>query len=98
MIIKLERSGGFTGIPISVEFNSEDLPSALTDLVKKIMENKQSNALPLRSTPKGAADHYTYKISIVNGKKKRTMICDQYAVQDDLMSLIKQLEKFSKKT
>ena len=60
------------------------------------MEEKKANSLPLKSKPKGAADYYTYKISIVNGKKKRTMVCDQYAVQDDLMSLVKQLETFSK--
>ena len=97
MRIIVERSGGLAGIPISTEMDEKEMPSALIRTAKKIMKNTRSFSLPMNSTPRGAADHYVYKISITDGENQRTIKCDQYNIQDDLKSLIKQLEKFSKK-
>ena len=97
MIVKVERSGGFTGIPISNEIDTKDLPSTLVTKLNKIMENTRSPSLPLRSTPKGAADYFTYKISVKDGANERVIECNQYNLQDDLKSLIKYVNSYSKK-
>lgn len=96
MIIKFERSGGLAGISKSNEFDTAELSLPLKRLAKKLIESKNSRDLLPKCKPRGAADHYTYKISIEDGKNKRTIVCDEYQLQGDLKSLIKQLEKISK--
>jgi hypothetical protein len=96
VIIKVERSGGFAGIPISNQIDTKDLPSTLAAKLKKIMESAKSSSLPLGVTPKGAADHYTYKISIQDGVNLKVVECNQYNIEDDLKSLVKYIEKNSK--
>jgi hypothetical protein len=95
MIIKVQRSGGFTGIEISKEMDVEDLPSELIATTRKIMEDKEPS-LKFQPPPKGAADHYNYKISIQDGVKQKVLECNQYNIQDDLKSLIRYIERNSK--
>lgn len=96
MIIKVERSGGFTGIRISREINVNDLPSTFILTAKKIMTDEKADSLPLKSLPRGAADHYTYKISISDGTQQKIIECDQFSIEDDLKSLVEYIEKNSK--
>jgi hypothetical protein len=97
MIIKVERSGGFTGIPMSNAVDAKDLPSALVTKIKKMMSNSGPPSLPLKSTPKGAADHFTYKILIQDGINQRIIECNEYNIQNDIKSLIRHIERISKK-
>ena len=41
MRIRVERSGGFAGIPISNEMDAKDLPSEQLRTAKKIIEDKR---------------------------------------------------------
>ena len=95
MKIIVERSGGLTGLPLSKEMDIKDLPSALITTTKKIMGDEILSPLPMKSTPIGAADHYTYKISIQNGVNQKVIECNQYNIQDDLKLLVKYIEKNS---
>jgi hypothetical protein len=95
--IRVERSGGMAGIPISNEMDEKDLPSALISTAQKIIEDKDVSSLSMKSSPRGAADHYTYKISIQDGADRKIIECNQYNIQDDLKSLVKYIEKNSKK-
>ena len=93
VIIKIERSGGISGITISKEIDVKELPSKLVTIIKKKVNDIESPSLPLRSTPKGAADYYTYRISIQDGSNRKIIECNQYNIQEDLESLIQYLEK-----
>jgi len=93
VIIKIERSGGITGILRSNVLNSKDLPITLRSNLKKIIENPKPGSGPLRSPPRGAADYYTYKISIKEGTKEDIMEFNQYNMIDELKALIKYVEK-----
>lgn len=97
MRIKIKRSGGFAGILVTSEMDGKDLPSDLMTTAKNIMLRQKSSSLPMKSTPKGAADHYTYKISIINGASQKVIECNQYNIEDDLKSLVNYVEKNSKK-
>lgn len=79
------------------EMNSDDLPPALESAVKKIIMSAKASSLPLKVTPKGAADHYIYKISIKDGMNEKIIECNQNNIQDDLKSLIRYVEKGPKK-
>jgi hypothetical protein len=74
-----------------------DLPSALLNTAKKIIMDTKPSSLPMKSTPRGAADHYTYRISIHDGESQNVIECNQYNIEDDLKSLVKYIEKNSKK-
>ena len=97
MRIRVERSGGFAGIPISNEIDGKDLPSEFTRTAKEIMEDKSTPSLSIKSSPRGAADHYTYKISIQDGRNQRVIECNQYNIEDDLKSLVNYIERNSKR-
>jgi hypothetical protein len=97
VIIKVERSGGFAGIPLSKEIDAKDLPSTLISTAKKIMEHKKLSSLPLKGTPRGATDYYCYKISFQEGINRRVINCNEHNIQDDLKSLVKYIERYSKK-
>jgi hypothetical protein len=94
--IIVERSGGFAGIPTYSEIDGNDLPLKIVTTAKRLMVNEKSLALPLSATPKGAADHLTYKISIQDGPNRSVIECNQYTIQEDLKSLIRYVEKNSK--
>ena len=96
MRIRVERSGGLAGIAISNEMDENDLPSALKRVTKKIIEDKRVSPLSLESSPKGAADHYNYRISVQDGRNLRVVECNQYNIEDDLKSLVKYIERNSK--
>ena len=98
MKIKVERSGGFAAISISNEMDTKDLPSVLAATANNIMRIQKSSSLPKRSAPIGSADHYIYRISFQDGVKRRVVKCNQYAIQDDMKSLIEYIEKNSKKS
>ena len=97
MKIRVERSGGVTGIQLTNEMDSNDLPSPLVHKAKKIVEDKKISSLPMKSYPRGAADHYTYRISIQDGATLRVIECNQHDIKDDLKSLVKYIEKNSKR-
>jgi emfourin len=94
--ITVERSGGFAGIPICNEIDGKDLPSGLARTAKKMMEDKSVPSLAIKSSPRGAADHYTYKILIQDGRNQRVIECNQYNIEDDLKSLVNYIERNSK--
>jgi hypothetical protein len=97
VIVKVERSGGLVAIPITIEMDAKDLPSTLITTAKKIMTDQKLSALPMQGTPKGAADYYSYKISIRDGVNQRVIECNEYNIQDDLKLLVKYIERNSKK-
>ena len=97
MIIKVERSGGLVAVPVSVEMDAKDLPSTLITTAKKIIMDKRLSTLPMKAIPKGAADYYSYKISVQDGVNRRVIECNEYTIQDDLKLLVKYIERNSKK-
>lgn len=97
VIVKVQRTGGLAAIPISNEMDAKDLPSALLSTAKKIMMDHNSYSLPMKSTPRGAADHFSYKILVQDGINRTVVECNEYNIHDDIKSLIKYIERNSKK-
>ncbi len=80
---------------MSKEVDVKDLPSKLVSILKKKIIDTKASSIPLKSTPEGAADYYTYRISIHDGANRKLIECNQYDIQEDLKSLIKYIEKHS---
>ncbi len=93
--IRIERSGGLTGLSVTSSMSTRDLPSSLVGNINKIMQGHDSPSLPLKSTPKGAADYLNYKVTIQDGPKKRVIECNEYDIQDNLKPIIKYIERYT---
>jgi hypothetical protein len=93
-MIKIERSGGLTGIRLCKVLDTTKLPSSLQNKLTKMTESPRHSTL--KNVAAGASDHYVYKISIVDGSKQKTIECTEYDLSDDIKTLIKYAEKTSK--
>lgn len=93
MIIKIERSGGLTGLRKMVEIDSDNLPPSLVNSARKKMNEKQQ---PLQMKSKGA-DYYSYKLTIQDGKQQKVIDCTELNMDDELKSLINYMENSLKK-
>jgi hypothetical protein len=98
VLIKVERTGGLTGMRVLNEIDTKDLPSTLMTTAKKIMVDQKLSSLPMKATPMGAADYYSYKISVQDGANRRVIECNEYNIQDDLKLLVRYVERKSNKT
>jgi hypothetical protein len=92
--IKIERSGGFAGLSTKKELTQNNLPSNVSNLIKSITQSKINSTK--KKIPRGAADHYNYKITIQDGKKNHVIECNQFSIDNKLKSLIAYVEKNSK--
>jgi hypothetical protein len=96
LIIRIERSGGVTGIPLLREMDGNDLPSDLINIAQKIVNDKEQFATPLKRTSTDGADYYSYKISVLDGNNRKIIKCTEYDIRNELKSLVKYVERHSK--
>ncbi len=97
MNIKVERSGGITGTITSNQLSTEDLSPSQVNTVKKLIDNAKFSALTLNNAPQGAADHYSYKITIRDRSRNQIIECNQYNMGENLKSLVNCVEDYSRK-
>jgi hypothetical protein len=65
---------------------------------KSNQSNSQYPSLSTKTkTKKGAADYFTYKITIQNGNKEQSMECNDVNMQDDVKGLIEFVTKHGQK-
>jgi hypothetical protein len=95
MKIKVERSGGFAGIPSSCEMNTNKLPLSLEDKFKQLLRKKQLPLAKVLKRPKGAADYLNYKITIIDGKKEHVIKGNEFELDADVKALIDYIQKNS---
>jgi hypothetical protein len=106
MKIHLERSGGFAGMTNSATVDTQALaPKDAKELQNLIQKSKlfersgksaqqtSRNAI----TKKGAADYFTYKITIQNGNKEQSMECNDVDIQADVKGLVDFVTKHGQK-
>jgi hypothetical protein len=94
--IRVERSGGLTGIMVRREMDADKLTSSLRNTAERLMVVTKSPILK-KAVPKGASDYLNYKITIEEGTKNRVIECNQFDMNESLRSLIKFIETNSKK-
>ena len=95
VIIKIERSGGLTGVQITNEVDVKRLPSSVATRLKKMMLNDWYPAL-LSSQHQWAREIILlYKILIEDGVNKKVIECNEYNIHADLKSIVKFVESFN---
>lgn len=93
MRIKVERTGGLTGISKYSEIDSDKLPSSLKTVLNNLYNENKKAPNSVKLAPRGAADHFTYRITINEGSNQRVIVCNQYDIKDSLKSLVTYVEK-----
>ncbi len=90
MIVRHERSGGFAGITITAEVDSETLSAKDAKELKGLVEK----ALPLDQPKKKKAtmpDQFEYEFVIEDGDKPRKYLVNDESITDDMRALSKWL-------
>ena len=96
MKIYFERSGGFTGIPVSMTIDTSSLPTKEARIIQKMVEDSHFFELPPtpnKTSRAGAADFFQYQITIENSTRKYTVKSDDISIDPKLKLLINLLVK-----
>jgi hypothetical protein len=91
MKIHFERSGGFTGIPVSMIIDTVSLPSKEARIIQNLVEDSHFFELPPtpnKTSRTGAADYFQYQITIENGTRKHTVKSDDISIDPKLKLLV----------
>lgn len=97
MKIKLEQSGGFAGISSTKEQDTNKLPTSAQKIVRELLDGKELSLSKSSTRPKGAADHYTYRITIHDGKRSRVIECNELDMDIGVKSLVDYIRQNPKK-
>lgn len=102
MKVYLEKSGGFAGMVTSTSVDTQLLPPNEAKEIQRLIENSQFFELasqPPQSskTTKGAADYFTYKITIQDDKREHTVQLNDINMGPNIKPLIDFLIRHSKK-
>src|SRR5215467_9537274 len=95
MRIRFERSGGFAGLPTTLEVDSSSISLNEQSRVKAMIDTAKFFELPLDTPlPKNAADYFKYKITIENNEngKSRTITTNDMTMPSELRPLVDYLE------
>ncbi len=90
MIVRHERSGGFAGITITAEVNSESLSAKEAKKLKELVEQ----AFPADQPKKKKTtmpDQFEYEFVIKEGDKSRRHHVNDETITDDMQALSKWL-------
>ena len=98
MKINLERSGGILGSVSSHTVDTNKLPKSKAAELKDLLSQSEFYKLSsMRSNPippkKGAADYFTYNITVEDGEKKHSVRCTDLGMTKELRELISLLSQ-----
>ncbi|HET7747868.1 MAG TPA: protealysin inhibitor emfourin [Terriglobales bacterium] len=94
MQIKLERSGGFTGIPQTHSVSTDQLPPDEAQQVSDLVQKAGFYELPatIRSTQPGA-DRFQYDLTVESERGAHKITVDEGAVPSQLRPLLDWMKK-----
>lgn len=88
MIVRHERSGGFAGITITVEVDSESLSAKEAKELKELVEKALPPDQPKKTT---MPDQFEYEFVVKDGDKSRKYLVNDETLTDDMRALSKWL-------
>jgi hypothetical protein len=95
--INFERSGGLLGSAYSRTIDTERLPKSKATTLERLLEQSDFFNLPSetsrQSKTRGAADYYSYSITVEKGGKKHSVKFTDLAMTDELNALVKSVSK-----
>jgi hypothetical protein len=98
MIIRVERSGGFTGIGLRAVIDTEQLePQERQELIG-LVESSEFFETDLAAQPsQGGADRFHYSLSIEHGQQKRSVELDEGDIPKNWQPLIQRINMLARR-
>jgi hypothetical protein len=85
----LQRSGGFTGIPIITMVDTANLPSVEAEQLRQLIKSADFlNLPPVISTGNALPDRFQYQIAVEDNNKKHSITVSESVIPDKLRPLI----------
>jgi hypothetical protein len=102
MKVYLERSGGFAGMVTSASLDTQTLPPNEAHEIQNLIENSYFFELPSNppqssKTKKGAADYFTYKITVQDDKREHLVQLNDINMEPNIKPLVDFLIRHSQK-
>jgi hypothetical protein len=91
MRIQFERTGGFTGIPLSLNLTESDLPEDQWQALQSAIQQADFFQLPAKVTGGGQPDRFTYQITIETTTQSHTVELGEGGIPEKVQPLIQQL-------
>jgi hypothetical protein len=92
MKIQLERSGGFTGIPLRSSINTDLLDPEESKTLLEMVESARFFELPASiPSPKAGVDRFNYKLTIEAKEQSHTVEFNEADAPEQLAPLIKRV-------
>ncbi len=92
MRIHFERTGGFTGMPLSATLDTTTLPAEQSRQLQDSINAAHFFDLPPRiMAPAQAADYYHYHVTVEDVGKRHTVDVDDIAASPEVQTLLQHL-------
>ncbi len=96
--IKYERTGGFTGMRLSADFDPSDLPDEQIRPLLDLLDDMDFDELPEQLTGAAAMpDQFTYQITVKTQKWEHTVIAGDASAPDKVQELARMLDRIAKR-
>jgi hypothetical protein len=91
MQIRFVRSGGFTGIPLTIQVDTATLPPDQAAQIGRLVESADFFHLPETRSASTQPDRYEYELSIQNGDQGHIVSFEEAAMPESLRPLLSYL-------
>lgn len=99
MRISYKRTGGFAGMVLSFDLQTETLPPEEADELQNLVEAAGFFNLPSKITSEGVVrDQFQYQLTITTDKQQHTVEVGDAAAPDSLWPLLEKLRILSRTT
>ncbi len=98
MQIDFERSGGFTGIPLTVSVDTDTLSANEAYELKELVTVSNFFSQPAKITPStaGGADQFSYKLTVKENRRQHTVETNEASAPAMLRPLLQRLTKMAR--
>ena len=94
MIVRMERSGGFMGIPLRAEIDTLKLPAGEGDALRRQVEAAGFFDLPEQIAEKAkGADRFQYVLSVEDAGRSHSVSVGEADAPPELKNLIQELTR-----
>jgi hypothetical protein len=99
MKFQLERSGGFTGIPLRAVIDSESLSQDERQALELLVDSADFFTLPEKIQSSGqAADQFSYKLTVEKAGKSHTIQVSEAEIPEKLKPLLQRVTALARST
>lgn len=88
MHISFERSGGITGMPVTIAIDTDSLSSDEVSQLCQLVDNSGFFELPTATTEPSQPDRFQYKVIIREGDRQHTVKIGETAINNKLKPLL----------